>query len=104
VGIDSLNIDDDKDGTPPLPHTILLGAGVAIVRTHDEPGFAPRRGLSDSLPCPPRVRGMGSFPVRAIRLGWTRDGRRKYARGVLRSQFSAAVPDFRQLTTSPGAC
>ena len=64
IGIDSLNIDDDKDGARPA-HTILLGAGVAIVEH-----MTNLRALPDSgfrfFAVPPRVRGMGSFPVRAF--------------------------------------
>ncbi len=64
VGIDSLNIDDDKDGTRPA-HTILLGAGVAIVEH-----MTNLVALSDTgfrfFAVPPRVKGMGSFPVRAF--------------------------------------
>ncbi|HET6604658.1 MAG TPA: cyclase family protein, partial [Xanthomonadaceae bacterium] len=63
VGIDSLNIDDTADPKRPV-HTILLGAGVPIVEH--------LRGL-DQLPVdgfrfsavPVKVRGMGTFPVRA---------------------------------------
>ena len=64
VGIDSLNIDDADDGTRPA-HTRLLGAGIPIVEH--------LRGL-DQLPdagfrffaVPVKVRGLGSFPVRAF--------------------------------------
>jgi arylformamidase len=63
VGIDSSNIDDTADSTRPV-RTILLGAAVPIVEH--------LRGL-DQLPIsnftfsavPPKVKGMGSFPVRA---------------------------------------
>ena len=64
VGIDSLNIDDDKDGTRPA-HTILLGAGVAIVEHMTNLGSLPDVGFR-FFAVPPRVRGMGSFPVRAF--------------------------------------
>lgn len=68
VGIDSLNIDDDKDGTRPT-HTILLGAGVAIVEHLTRLGELPDSGFR-FFAVPPRVKGMGSFPVRAFaRLG-----------------------------------
>lgn len=68
VGIDSLNIDDDKDGTRPA-HTILLGAGVAIVEHMTNLASLPDEGFR-FFAVPPRVRGMGSFPVRAFaRLG-----------------------------------
>ena len=70
VGIDSLNIDDDKDGTRPA-HTTLLGAGVAIVEHMTNLGALPDGGFR-FFAVPPRVKGMGSFPVRAFALaeGW----------------------------------
>lgn len=63
VGIDSFNIDDTSGGHRPV-HTVLLGAGIPIVEH--------MRGL-DQLPAtgalftavPPKVKGMGTFPVRA---------------------------------------
>ena len=64
IGIDSLNIDDDKDGSRPA-HTILLGAGVAIVENMTNLGALPDSGFS-FFAAPPRVKGMGSFPVRAF--------------------------------------
>lgn len=64
VGIDSLNIDDDKDGSRPA-HTILLGAGVAIVEHMTNLGALPDDGFR-FFAVPPRVKGMGSFPVRAF--------------------------------------
>lgn len=64
VGIDSLNIDDGKDGTRPT-HTILLGAGVAIVEHMTNLAALPDRGFR-FFAVPPRVKGMGSFPVRAF--------------------------------------
>lgn len=64
VGIDSLNIDDDKDGTRPV-HTILLGAGVAIVEHMTNLGALPDAGFS-FFAVPPKVKGIGSFPVRAF--------------------------------------
>ncbi|PYP17786.1 MAG: cyclase [Gemmatimonadetes bacterium] len=64
IGIDSLNIDDDKDGSRPA-HTILLGAGVAIVEHMTNLGALPDSGFS-FFAVPPPVKGMGSFPVRAF--------------------------------------
>jgi kynurenine formamidase len=64
VGIDSLNIDDDKDGTRPA-HTILLGTGVAIVEHMTNLGALPDAGFN-FFAVPPKVKGMGSFPVRAF--------------------------------------
>jgi len=64
VGIDSLNIDDDKDGTRPA-HTILLGAGIPIVEH-----LTNLDALADTgfrfFAAPVKVKGMGSFPVRAF--------------------------------------
>ena len=64
VGIDSLNIDDDKDGSRPA-HTALLGAGVAIVEHMTNLGALPDAGFH-FYAVPPRVKGIGSFPVRAF--------------------------------------
>jgi arylformamidase len=64
VGIDSLNIDDDKDGTRPA-HTILLGAGVPIVEHLCNLGELPDAGFR-FFAVPVKVRGIGSFPVRAF--------------------------------------
>jgi kynurenine formamidase len=64
VGIDSLNIDDDKDGTRPA-HTILLGGGVAIVEHMTNLAALPDAGFT-FFAVPPKVKGMGSFPVRAF--------------------------------------
>ena len=64
VGIDSLNIDDDKDGARPV-HTILLGAGVAIVEHMTNLAALPDTGFR-FFAVPPKVKGMGSFPVRAF--------------------------------------
>ena len=64
VGIDSLNIDDAADGTRPA-HTLLLGAGIPIVEHLCRLGDVPDQGFR-FYAVPPRVRGMGSFPVRAF--------------------------------------
>lgn len=64
VGIDSYNADDVGDLARPA-HTLLLGAGIPVVEH--------LRGL-DQLPAagfrffavPPRVVGLGTFPVRAF--------------------------------------
>lgn len=64
VGIDSLNIDDDTDGTRPA-HTLLLGAGIAIVEHLCDLATLPDGGFKFfAVPAP--VKGMGSFPVRAF--------------------------------------
>ena len=64
VGIDSLNIDDNTDGTRPA-HTILLGAEIPIVEHLCNLGSLPETGFKFfAVPAP--VKGMGSFPVRAF--------------------------------------
>jgi kynurenine formamidase len=64
VGIDSLNIDDNMDGTRPA-HTILLGAGITIVEHLCNLAALPVGGFKFfAVPAP--VKGMGSFPVRAF--------------------------------------
>ena len=66
VGIDSLNIDDTATGERPV-HSLLLGADIPVVEhlcnleqlpDHDARFFA----------VPVKVRGMGTFPVRAFAL------------------------------------
>lgn len=66
VGIDSLNIDDDRDGARPV-HTLLLGAGIPVVEHLCNLGALPEAGFR-FFATPVRVRGMGSFPVRAFAL------------------------------------
>ena len=66
VGIDSLNIDDDKDGTRPA-HTLLLGAGIAIVEHMTNLAALPDQDFR-FFAVPPKIKGMGSFPVRAFAL------------------------------------
>ena len=64
VGIDSLNIDDNSDGTRPA-HTILLGGGIPIVEHMCHLDALPHNGFKFfAVPAP--VKGMGSFPVRAF--------------------------------------
>ncbi len=63
VGIDSVNIDDTGDRSRPA-HTVLLGAGVPIVEHLCALDQLPPRGFRFHA-APPRVRGMGTFPVRA---------------------------------------
>ena len=64
VGIDSLNIDDSADGTRPA-HSSLLAAGIPIVEHLCRLGELPDEGFR-FYAVPPRVKGMGSFPVRAF--------------------------------------
>ncbi|MFI9206117.1 cyclase family protein [Streptomyces sp. NPDC053048] len=63
VGIDSLNIDNTRDGTRPA-HTLLLAAGIPVIEH--------LRGLEQLPPhnfrfhaAPPAIHNMGTFPVRA---------------------------------------
>lgn len=64
VGIDSLNIDDTRDGTRPV-HTLLLGAEIPIVEHLCRLEDLPDEGFQ-FFAVPVKVRGMGSFPVRAF--------------------------------------
>jgi kynurenine formamidase len=66
VGIDSLNIDDADDGTRPV-HSALLGAGILIVEHLCRLNELPDAGFR-FFAVPPRVTGLGSFPVRAFAL------------------------------------
>lgn len=64
VGIDSLNVDDTADGARPV-HTILLGAGILVAEHLTNLASLPAAGFR-FFAVPPRVRGMGTFPVRAF--------------------------------------
>lgn len=66
VGIDSLNVDDTADGTRPA-HTAILSAGVPLVEHLTNLAALPDAGFR-FFAVPPRVKGMGSFPVRAFAL------------------------------------
>jgi kynurenine formamidase len=63
VGIDSVNIDDTGDRSRPA-HTVLLGAGIPVVEHLCGLDQLPPRGFRFHA-APPRIRGMGTFPVRA---------------------------------------
>ena len=63
VGIDSYNIDDSRGRSRPV-HTRLLAAGIPICEHMTGLGQLPDEGFRFSA-VPPKVRGMGSFPVRA---------------------------------------
>jgi arylformamidase len=63
VGIDSHNIDDISENTRPV-HSILLGAGIPIVEHMTGLSQLPPAGFR-FFAAPPRIRGMGTFPVRA---------------------------------------
>ena len=63
VGIDSYNIDDTSGGTRPV-HSVLLGAGIPIVEHMTGLDALPLQGFR-FWAVPPKVAGMGTFPVRA---------------------------------------
>ena len=64
VGIDSHNIDDTDTGERPV-HTELLGREVPIVEHMCGLGALPERG-SRFFAVPVKVKGFGTFPVRAF--------------------------------------
>jgi kynurenine formamidase len=64
VGIDSLNIDDTATGERPA-HSILLGHNIPIVEHLCGLRELPQQGFR-FFAVPPKVRGFGSFPVRAF--------------------------------------
>ena len=66
VGIDSLNIDDTADGRRPV-HTTLLGCDIPIVEHLCGLGRLPSSGFR-FFAVPVKVRGFGTFPVRAFGL------------------------------------
>jgi arylformamidase len=63
VGIDSNNIDDTRVRARPV-HTKLLGANVPICEHMTGLAQLPDEGFRFSA-VPPKVRGMGTFPIRA---------------------------------------
>ena len=63
VGIDSCNIDNMHERARPV-HTRLLGAEIPICEHMTGLGQLPDSGFRFSA-VPPKVRGMGTFPVRA---------------------------------------
>jgi arylformamidase len=64
VGVDWLNIDDTGDPTRPA-HSTLLGAGIPICENLTNLGALPAMGARFTA-VPVKVRGMGTFPVRAF--------------------------------------
>jgi kynurenine formamidase len=64
VGIDSLNIDDTEGGERPV-HSALLRAGIPIVEHLTGLSSLPVSGFR-FYAVPVKVRGMGTFPVRAF--------------------------------------
>jgi len=66
VGIDSLNIDDTRDGTRPA-HTLLLGADIPVAEHLCNLQMLPTTGFRFHC-VPVKFRGVGTFPVRAYAL------------------------------------
>jgi len=64
VGIDSHNIDDTAGRSRPV-HTTLLGAGILIVEHLCNLEALPGAGFKFSA-VPPKFKGVGTFPVRAM--------------------------------------
>jgi len=64
-GVDSYNIDDTADLTRP-GHTILLRVGIFIVEHLTNLESLPDSGVIRFFAVPPKVRGLGTFPVRAF--------------------------------------
>lgn len=64
VGIDSMNIDDTRVKTRPV-HSILLAAEIIIAEHLCNLGNLPGEGFTFSA-IPPKIKGMGTFPVRAM--------------------------------------
>ena len=60
----NLNIDDITDGTRPA-HTRLLGAGIPVGEHFTNLGALPARGARLHA-TPVKMRGVGTFPVRAF--------------------------------------
>ena len=64
VGIDALNIDDIEDRSRPAHH-ILLASAIPLLEHLTNLDAVPDTGARlTALPAP--VRGMGTFPVRAV--------------------------------------
>lgn len=63
VGIDSHNIDDTRGNQRPV-HTILLAHEILIVEHLSNLQSLPAQGFTFSA-VPPKIKGMGTFPVRA---------------------------------------
>jgi kynurenine formamidase len=64
LGVDALNVDDVEDPTRPVHHTVL-GNGIPLIEHLANLDRLPDHGARlTALPAP--VRGLGSFPVRAV--------------------------------------
>lgn len=66
VGIDSHNIDDTRTKSRPV-HSALLRAGLLICEHMTNLGALPDEGFAFTA-APPKIHGMGTFPVRAFAL------------------------------------
>jgi len=64
VGIDSLNVDSTSGGDRPA-HSLLLAAGIPVVEHLTGLEALPPTGFR-FFAAPPRIAGLGSFPVRAF--------------------------------------
>jgi arylformamidase len=64
AGIDALNVDSTAGKERPV-HTALLAAGIPIVEHLTGLAALPERGFA-FFAVPVKVRGLGSFPVRAF--------------------------------------
>ena len=64
VGIDSYNIDDTRARARPV-HSILLAAGIPIVEHMTNLAALPDESFRFTA-VPPKISGMGTFPVRAF--------------------------------------
>lgn len=65
VGIDSVNIDNTQSGGHRPAHSLLLGAEILVVEHLTSLDQLPAHGARFTA-IPPKVRGFGTFPVRAF--------------------------------------
>ncbi len=65
VGIDSVNIDDTQSGGHRPAHSLLLEAGILVVEHLTNLDQLPSHGARFTA-VPPKVKGFGTFPVRAF--------------------------------------
>lgn len=65
VGIDSVNIDDTQSGGYRPAHSLLLKAGILVVEHLTNLDQVPAQGARFTA-VPPKVKGFGTFPVRAF--------------------------------------
>jgi kynurenine formamidase len=67
AGIDALNIDDTRGNSRPV-HSILLKSNILIAEHLCNLSKLPDEGFTFSA-IPPKIQGMGTFPVRAFAFG-----------------------------------